>query len=129
MGGRIEGPAETSAIDPTHRIAVLPFSYRGSEEHAYLGEGMVDLLSYSLDGVGEVQTVTPRAVFGVLRQYEQDSADPDLGATVARRVHALLNDEARRDQAGSQSPPRLDFVPSDSQAISLSMEKLRPVVR
>jgi tetratricopeptide (TPR) repeat protein/TolB-like protein len=88
MGGRIERPTEAAAIDPTHRIAVLPFSYRGSEEHAYLGEGMVDLLSYSLDGVGEVQTVTPRAVFGVLRQYEGEGADPDLGATLSQHVHA-----------------------------------------
>jgi len=75
MGGRIERPVEEPEFDPANRIAVLPFSYRGDDEFAYLGEGMVDLLSVSLDGVGEVRTVRPRAVFSVLRQYEAEDAD------------------------------------------------------
>jgi tetratricopeptide (TPR) repeat protein len=101
MGGRIERPVEPTAIDPAHRIAVLPFSYRGDEEYAYLGEGMVDLLSYSLDGVGEVRTVTPRAVFSVLRQYGDSTADPDRDAAVTQRLEAARYVEGEIVESGS----------------------------
>lgn len=55
-------------VDPTWRVAVLPFSYKGADAYAYLGEGMVDLLSRTLDGAGPLQIVDPRPVLGVLAQ-------------------------------------------------------------
>ncbi|MCI0403392.1 MAG: hypothetical protein L0212_07705 [Acidobacteria bacterium] len=61
-------PAVTSpppALQPIevspHVIAVFPFSVRGGSEFAYLGEGMVDLLSTKPDGAGHYRTVDPRA--------------------------------------------------------------------
>jgi serine/threonine-protein kinase len=44
------------------RIAVFPFTVRGSPEFAYLGEGIVDLLTADLDGLGEFRIVDSRAV-------------------------------------------------------------------
>jgi serine/threonine-protein kinase len=52
----------------SNRLAVLPFSYRGGEEHAYLAEGMVDMLSKTLDGAGDLSTIEPSAVFGIVGQ-------------------------------------------------------------
>lgn len=49
------------ALSPAH-IAVFPFTVRGSPESAYLGEGIVDLLSADLDGLGELRIVDSRAV-------------------------------------------------------------------
>jgi serine/threonine-protein kinase len=45
-------------------LAVLPFTVRGGSELAYLGEGMVDLLSASLDGAAGVRSVNPHALLG-----------------------------------------------------------------
>lgn len=43
-------------------VAVLPFGYRGATEHAWLGEGLADLLAANLNGAGELRTVDPRAL-------------------------------------------------------------------
>jgi len=73
------------------RIAVLPFTVRGSREVAYLGEGMVDLLSTKLDGAGDVRTVDPRALLNfVAREWEAEGADQERGRAVARRFGAGL---------------------------------------
>jgi tetratricopeptide (TPR) repeat protein len=77
---------EVAAFDPTDRVAVLPFSYRGDDEYGYLGEGMVDLLSRTLDGAGELRAVDPHTVFLLLRQ--QDDSD---SLQAARSLAALLN--------------------------------------
>jgi tRNA A-37 threonylcarbamoyl transferase component Bud32/TolB-like protein len=45
-------------------LAVLPFTVRGSPELAYLGEGIVDLLSASLDGAAGLRTVNAHALLG-----------------------------------------------------------------
>jgi serine/threonine-protein kinase len=52
-------PGGAAAADT---IAVLPFTVRGDERFAYLGEGMVALLATRLDGAGTVRTVDPRAL-------------------------------------------------------------------
>ncbi|MFV1988914.1 MAG: tetratricopeptide repeat protein [Gemmatimonadota bacterium] len=49
-------------------IAVLPFSVQGAEDLAYLGSGMVNLLSTKLDGAGDLRSVNPRAVLGRLER-------------------------------------------------------------
>jgi TolB-like protein len=43
-------------------VAILPFEVRSSPEHAYLGEGMVNLLSGTLDGAGDLRVVAPHIV-------------------------------------------------------------------
>jgi DNA-binding SARP family transcriptional activator/TolB-like protein len=48
-------------------VAVLPFGYRGAAEHAWLGEGLADLLAANLNGAGELRTVDPRALLPPLQ--------------------------------------------------------------
>jgi serine/threonine-protein kinase len=55
---RPEGAAVASAAET---IAILPFNASGPGTEV-LGEGMVDLLSTNLQGVGGIRTVDPRAV-------------------------------------------------------------------
>lgn len=62
-------------IEPD-RVAVLPFSVRGSLELAYLGEGIVDLVSARLDGAGPLTTVDPRVVIAGVKTRELDPTDP-----------------------------------------------------
>ena len=69
-------------------VAVLPFSVRGSGDIAYLGDGMVNLLSTSLDGAGDLRTVDPRAVLSMARQVGALTLDPASGAAVADRLGA-----------------------------------------
>ncbi|MFQ5674821.1 MAG: protein kinase [bacterium] len=59
FSGRKEMPVLTAKT-----IAVMPFSVRGSEQFDYLGEGMVNLLSTSLDGAGDLRSVNAHALLG-----------------------------------------------------------------
>jgi DNA-binding SARP family transcriptional activator/TolB-like protein len=52
-------------------VAVLPFEYRGTAEHAYLGEGLADLLAANLNGAGTLQAVDPRALLPGVHGLEQ----------------------------------------------------------
>jgi serine/threonine-protein kinase len=72
------------------RIAVLPFSVRGSQTFEYLGEGVVDLLSVKLDGAGTLRSVDPRAVLGVVERRGGDPPDPAGGLAVAESFGAGL---------------------------------------
>src|SRR5688572_18914552 len=56
-------------------IAVLPFEVRGSRELEYLREGMSDLLSIGLDGVGGLHSADPRLVLAVARKENARQAD------------------------------------------------------
>jgi tetratricopeptide (TPR) repeat protein len=68
-------------------IAVLPFTVRGSDEFAYLGDGISDLLSTKLDGAGGLMTADPRAVVRLL-EGEDVTVDPERAAEVATRLNA-----------------------------------------
>lgn len=72
------------------RIAVFPFAYRGSEQLAYLAEGIVDLLSAGLDGVGELRSVDPRTVLSHVSRDDPTPLDPQRGRSVAKRFSAGL---------------------------------------
>ena len=67
---------------------------RGNREYTYLAEGLVDLLSTTLDGAGEVRTVDPRALLGyIAREHEQTATDrtrfdPARGCAIAERFGA-----------------------------------------
>lgn len=88
-------PNESGAAAPARSvIAVLPFIVRGNREYTYLAEGLVDLLSTTLDGAGEVRTVDPRALLGhIAREHEQRGTDrmhfdPAQACTIAERFGA-----------------------------------------
>jgi serine/threonine protein kinase/tetratricopeptide (TPR) repeat protein len=80
----------TDALTGTRHtaIAVLPFAVRGSPEFAYLGEGIINLLSTSLDGAGDLRSVDPRAIMGVVSQEGTPIPDPGAGARIAGSLGA-----------------------------------------
>ncbi len=75
---RLRRPAGP-VVDAAQRIAVLPFRSSGTNV-ALLGEGMVDLLSTNLDGVGGIETVQPRTV---LRRWKERGSATDLDGALA----------------------------------------------
>ncbi len=86
-GAGKEGEPGSVAISAM-RIAVLPFSMRGSDEVAYLGEGMVDLLSTALDGAGDLRVVDPYALMKFLAGERDAPLDPEAGEAVANQFGA-----------------------------------------
>ncbi len=84
----VERPALEASDISAARVAVLPFSVRGSEEVAYLGEGMVDLLSTALDGAGALRVVDPYALMKFLSNRRDRELDPETGEAVAGRFGA-----------------------------------------
>jgi tetratricopeptide (TPR) repeat protein len=99
LGGEGEdaGPTVSSA-----RVAVLPFSVRGSEELAYLSEGMVDLLSTALDGAGELRAVDPYSLLSQLGRDRSEPLGPEAAGAVARRFGAGLYVLGSVVEAGGQ---------------------------
>ncbi len=87
---QVTGLGSETESDPliADRIAVLPFSVRGSSELAYLGEGIVDLVSAKLDGAGSFTTVDPRAVIGLANAAGLDVSDPDDSWRLASELQA-----------------------------------------
>jgi DNA-binding SARP family transcriptional activator len=69
-------------------LGVLPFDYRGSEEHRYLGEGLADLLSVRLDGAGELSSVDPRVLLGAVARNGQRGMDRERARSLAARFGA-----------------------------------------
>lgn len=67
------GGAETVADEPVTAIAVLPFSYRGPPEDAYLADGLVTLISTSLNGAGGLRTINPYAILSRSPAAEDDA--------------------------------------------------------
>lgn len=83
---------QPEAVGPMDRdvVAVLPFSVSGSGEYAFLAEGMVNLLSTSLSGAGELRAVDPRALLSLVKRENPSRIDPGAGRDVARRLGAGL---------------------------------------
>ena len=84
LTGRTGEPASATPA----AIAVLPFTVRGSPAIAYLGEGMMDLLSTKLDGVGGLRSVDPRALLSTLGTGDTEALGLEKGRDVARRFGA-----------------------------------------
>jgi TolB-like protein len=71
------------------QLAVLPFSVPGTGPFAYLVEGMVDLLSRNLNGVGSQVTVDPGRVMSALRSGEERGVqDVERARDIASRLGA-----------------------------------------
>jgi tetratricopeptide (TPR) repeat protein/TolB-like protein len=79
----------TASAPAGEAIAVFPFSVRGSEQLAYLREGMVDLLSAKLDGGASLRSVDPRAVLSASHATDSlANAQPRALAGISRRLGA-----------------------------------------
>jgi len=78
----------TAARYPPSRVVVLPFRVRGAPQTAYLGEGLVDLLSTRLDGAGDIHTVDPVALLGYARREGLEAGDVSDGQAAARHFNA-----------------------------------------
>jgi eukaryotic-like serine/threonine-protein kinase len=82
--GRFRSTAPSSAS----RLAVLPFSVAAAGSFGYLAEGMVDLLSRNLNGVGEQETVDPGRVMSAVRGDRGGVQDAERGREIALRLGA-----------------------------------------
>ncbi len=71
------GPAEVSAGEAAAGIAVVPFSVTGGQDLELWKEGMVDLLSTNLDGLGGFRTIDSRTVLARWKEKVHGDA-PDL---------------------------------------------------
>jgi Tol biopolymer transport system component/TolB-like protein len=82
------GAAESSAADDVaaRTLAVLPFSVRGSEQLAYLGAGMVDLLTSEFADDAELEVVDPYALLSAV----EGVPDPDRGRAIAQEFGARM---------------------------------------
>ena len=82
--------AGRAVVEGAESIAVMPFNVTG-QDVAFMGEGMVDLLSTNLDGIEGINTVEPRTV---LKRWNERSDNPGGGADlqtaleIAGDVHA-----------------------------------------
>ena len=86
---RARQPGMTTASD-MQRVVVFPFSVRGTSEVAYLGDGMVDLLSTKLDGAGDWRGADPRAVMSAVTQEGGGQPSPARGDRMAADLGADL---------------------------------------
>jgi serine/threonine-protein kinase len=87
-GGEARSSAGTGRTAPRREasVAVCPFSIRGDASLAYLGEGMVDLLSTKLDGAGELRTCDPGLVLRAARKLPDSASNVDRGLAVAAEL-------------------------------------------
>jgi tetratricopeptide (TPR) repeat protein len=77
-GGRPSvGPPEAGASAAADGIAVVPFDVRGSDLEIWR-EGMMDLLTNNLDGVGGYRTIDSRTVMSRWRRTVGEDPAPDL---------------------------------------------------
>jgi len=87
--GRSFAPTEAVADVSAEGIAIVPFTVRGEDLEVWR-EGMVDLLSTSLDDVGGYRTIDSRTVMARWSEAVRDGEVADLETTlgVARRTGA-----------------------------------------
>jgi serine/threonine-protein kinase len=77
---------EAESTLPADRLVVFPFTVGGDESLAYLGEGMVDLLSRNLDGAEGLRTVDAGTVLTALAAHDGPAVNEQVYRTVAGRV-------------------------------------------
>ncbi|MDX1586701.1 MAG: tetratricopeptide repeat protein, partial [Balneolaceae bacterium] len=72
-----------------NRVAVFPFTVRGTDDLMYLSEGMVELMSRSIDGAGPVKTVDPKALLTRVEQIDlSGEVGPGKGQKLASNFDA-----------------------------------------
>lgn len=84
------GPREAGADEAAAGIAVVPFTVSGDAELELWREGMVDLLTTNLDGMGGYRTIDSRTVMAQWRERVAGQDVPDLRTSleVAARTGA-----------------------------------------
>ncbi|MCZ6754407.1 MAG: protein kinase, partial [Gemmatimonadetes bacterium] len=87
---RTTGPAGTGTTTDMQRVVVFPFSVSGTSETAYLGDGMVDLLSTKLDGAGNWRSADPRAVMSAVTREGGGQPSLERGDHLAAELGADL---------------------------------------
>ena len=108
----------TAVPPPETQLAVLPFSVPGAGPFAYLVEGMVDLLSRNLNGVGSQVTVDPGRVMSALRGGEDRGVqDAGRGREIARRLGAGRYILGSVHAAGGHLRIRAQLYEQDSAAV------------
>ena len=113
------GSATGSGVSPSV-VAAMPFTIRGSEELAYLGEGMVNLLGRKLDGAGDLRAVDSRALLGRVERAELGDLDPVEAAEIARGFGAGLFVLGEVVEAGDRL--RIDAVLYDTERTEVVAE-------
>ena len=110
LRGVPDGGQRGSSPEGTSRsvIATMPFTVRGTEELAYLGEGMVNLLGTKLDGAGDLRSVDSRALLGRVERTAPGPLDPDEAAEIAQAFGAGLYVQGEVVGAGDRL--RIDAV-------------------
>jgi tetratricopeptide (TPR) repeat protein/TolB-like protein len=76
------GPRDLTAETVAPGLAVLPFSVSGGEMDVWR-EGMVDLLSRNLDGLGGIRAIDSRTVLARWGETVRGQAAPDMQTTLA----------------------------------------------
>ncbi|HTG84603.1 MAG TPA: protein kinase [Gemmatimonadales bacterium] len=134
--GRSFGAAEPSAS----RLAVLPFTVPSARQFSYLGEGMVDLLTRNLNGVGDQVTVDPGRVMSELDAGEKGGVrDVQSGLQIARRLgagryilgsvhvagaHLRIQAQLYKEGSGTPEPIAQAFAEGDSAALFDLVDRL-----
>ena len=54
------------------RIAIMPVSFNGSEEYAYLQDGLMDLMSSKIYGIGDFDNIDPNICHSLYFRYDKD---------------------------------------------------------
>ena len=78
-------PRPALALDP-NRIAIAPFDVLGGPDLALWKEGLVDVLSRSLDGAGPLRTVSPTLVVRQWAGRAEPTAARALGQVTGARI-------------------------------------------
>jgi tRNA A-37 threonylcarbamoyl transferase component Bud32/tetratricopeptide (TPR) repeat protein len=84
---RLTGPPRDKAA--ANVLAVLPFTVRGNPSLDYLGDGLVTLLSASLDGAASIRSVNPHALLGFVGAG-RSAISLERARRVAEHFHAGL---------------------------------------
>lgn len=83
-------------------LAVLPFSFRGQPEYAYLGEVIADLLGAEAAGIDELRCVDPRDLQDWLAREGDDLSDMERVRAVGERFGAAYCVLGRIVQSGDR---------------------------
>lgn len=77
------------ATPPVKTLAVFPFTLRGGAPFSYLHEGIVDLMSATLDGAAGFRAIDPRSVLSAVAAHGPGAAiDAASSAQIARSLGA-----------------------------------------
>jgi DNA-binding SARP family transcriptional activator len=82
-------PVTATPVSPD-LVAVLPFSFTGSGQPGFFGNGLADLLSASLDGAGELRSIHPSAYLARMAAQDSEPLDPERARGWADRLGAEL---------------------------------------